>query len=1084
MTSPADTRSDTSAPNGGGFAGSGELVSLINAFDWSATSLGCISQWPQPVRSTVALLLRSPLPIVTLWGDEGIMIYNDAYSVFAGGRHPQLLGSKVREGWPEVADFNDHVVRTVLKGEVLSFTDRELTLHRTGQPEQVWMNLDYSPVVDDQGTPIGVISIVLETTAKIRAERWLSGERDRLRAMFEQAPGFMALLQGPDHVFELANPAYMQLVGHRQVLGKPLRQALPEIEGQGFIEILDSIYSSGEPFTGSSLEVELQRQPNGPKEKRLVDLVYQPVKGETGEIVGIFAQGADVTDRRVAEEALRRSEAQFRTFAQVMPNHVWAANADGELYWFNDQVYEYSGATPGDLDGNRWGRIVHPDDLERAAAQWETSIASREQYETEFRIRRHDGAFRWHIVRALPLLREDGSVENWIGTNTDIEEQRAAAEALSRLNTSLETEVEQRTADRDRMWRLSTDIMLVADFSARIVSVNPAWTQLLGWSSQELIGHSFMDLVHPDDRAATLNEVGRLSGGATTFRFENRYRKKDGGYLVLSWSAVPSDENIHAVGRDVTAERESAETLRMTELALQQAQKMESIGKLTGGVAHDFNNLLQVVSGNLQLLAKDVAGNERAEKRIANALAGVSRGSKLASQLLAFGRRQPLEPKVVNVGRFIYGMEDMLRRTLGEEIEVEAIVSGGLWNTLVDPTQIENAVLNLAINARDAMEGAGKLTLEIGNAFLDSAYAYQHPDVSPGQYVMLAVSDTGSGMPPEIMEKVFEPFFSTKPEGKGTGLGLSMVYGFVKQSGGHVKIYSEVGHGTTVKIYLPRSMETEDIVADVDAGPVTGGTETVLVVEDDEGVRNTVVELLTELGYRVLKARDADSALSVIESGVPIDLLFTDVVMPGTLKSPEMARKARERLPRLAVLFTSGYTENSIVHGGRLDAGVDLLSKPYTREALARKVRHVLGNQAQRNQAGASAAPRSGNIVSRPKLRILLVEDDILIRMNTAEMLAGLGHEVTEADRAETALETLARERFDLLVTDLGLPGLSGAELATRARAADRSILVIVASGNDMGSDPLPEGTISVGKPYGEDQLEAAIEKALTRKSE
>ncbi|MDG2535318.1 ATP-binding protein [Sphingomonas sp. HITSZ_GF] len=377
--------------------------------------------------------------------------------------------------------------------------------------------------------------------------------------------------------------------------------------------------------------------------------------------------------------------------------------------------------------------------------------------------------------------------------------------------------------------------------------------------------------------------------------------------------------------------------------ALQQAQKMETIGKLTGGVAHDFNNLLQVISGNLQLLARDVQGQEKPERRVANALAGVQRGSKLASQLLAFGRRQPLEPRVLNVGRFLGGMEDMLRRALGEAIGIEVITSGGLWNCQADPTQLENAILNLAINARDAMGGAGKLTIEAANASLDDDYTHRLEDVPPGQYVMLAVTDTGSGIAPELIEQVFEPFFSTKPEGQGSGLGLSMVYGFVKQSGGHVKIYSEIGHGTTVKLYLPRVRKREEVlVASHETVPMRGGTETILVAEDDPDVQATVVELLTELGYTVLRANDATSALSVIESGMAIDLLFTDVVMPGSLKSPELARLARARLPELAVLFTSGYTENAIVHDGRLDAGVELLSKPYSREQLARKVRAVL----------------------------------------------------------------------------------------------------------------------------------------------
>ena len=402
---------------------------------------------------------------------------------------------------------------------------------------------------------------------------------------------------------------------------------------------------------------------------------------------------------------------------------------------------------------------------------------------------------------------------------------------------------------------------------------------------------------------------------------------------------------------DITDRHQAEERLR-------QAQKMEAVGQLTGGVAHDFNNLLQVISANLHLVSRLTRDDVKVMQRIDSASEAVRRGAKLASQLLAFGRRQALAPRVVDVGRFIGGIEDLLRRSIGEGIEVEFIVSGGLWHTFIDPTQIENALLNLAINARDAMDGNGRLTIEVGNAFLDDDYVRGQLDVKPGQYVMLAVSDTGCGMTPQVLSQVFQPFFSTKPAGSGTGLGLSMVYGFVRQSGGHVKIYSEPGQGTTVKVYLPRARDAE---GQVDATPepaaaddAGGGAETVLVVEDDAAVRGATVEMLQELGYRVLKASDADQALVVIDDAVAhhaaIDLLFTDVVMPGRLKSPELADKARQRLPGIAVLFTSGYAQNAIVHGGRLDPGVELLPKPYSARALASKVRAVLDHGAGQPQ--------------------------------------------------------------------------------------------------------------------------------------
>jgi PAS domain S-box-containing protein len=675
----------------------------------------------------------------------------------------------------------------------------------------------------------------------------------------------------------------------------------------------------------------------------------------------------------------------------------------------------------------------------------------------------------------------------------EIAERAKTQEALSQLNETLELRVTEAVADRDRLWELSEDLLVVADFEGRLLRISPSWTRVLGYARDALLSRYYLDLVHPDDTAAISQGVRSLRQGGRSITFENRLRTQDGRWRWIAWTLSTDEARraIHGVGRDVTADKEAAEALKQADEALRLAQKMEAVGKLTGGVAHDFNNLLQVVGGNLQLLARDVVGHEKAEQRVRNALAGVARGAKLASQLLAFGRRQPLAPKVVNLGRFVRGLDDMLRRALGDGIEIETVISGGLWNTLVDPFQVENALLNLAINARDAMLGHGKLTIEAGNASLDDGYAGRHADVTAGQYVMVAVTDTGAGMTPQILEHVFEPFFTTKPEGQGTGLGLSMVYGFVKQSNGHIKIYSEPGQGTTVRIYLPRERQEEDLATEVDAGPVSGGTETILAVEDDEDVRTTVVELLSELGYRVLKAKDAQSALAIVESGMPVDLLFTDVVMPGPLRSPELARKARERLPQVAVLFTSGYTDNAIVHGGRLDEGIELLSKPYTREALARKIRHVLRNQQQRNAAAAGAVPKGSPVPANSKapvpprrLRVLLVEDDELIRVNTAEMLEGLGHGVVQAGDAAQALAALHGGVFDVLMTDIGLPGVSGVDLAARARVHVRGLHVVFASGHELvpGRDVNPDDDRSLHllKPYTVADLAQVFEQIVT----
>ncbi|MFC3693189.1 response regulator [Chenggangzhangella methanolivorans] len=702
------------------------------------------------------------------------------------------------------------------------------------------------------------------------------------------------------------------------------------------------------------------------------------------------------------------------------------------------------------------------------------------------------------------------------------------------VDNSVRVAIDRKLVESHRRFRTAMDavhgILWTNDASGRMAGEQPGWAALTGQSYEAYQGYGWADAVHPEDAAGTVSAWEAALAAKGMFVHEHRVRRADGEWRsfairalpiieangeIAEWVGVHTDithqraaeralrEHSEALARQIAHRERAEEQLRRlneglearvaaeveerrrAETKLAQSQKMETIGKLTGGVAHDFNNLLQVVSGNLQLLARDIVGNERAERRVANAMAGVSRGAKLAAQLLAFGRRQALEPKVVNVSRLVQGLDDMLRRAIGEAVEIETIFSGALWNTFIDPVQVETALLNMAINARDAMEGRGRLTIELANAHLDDAYARDHDEVTPGQYVMLAVTDTGCGMTPELVEKVFEPFFSTKAEGKGSGLGLSMVYGFVKQSGGHVKIYSEPGHGTTIRLYLPRAVEDEDVEVAPAAGPLQGGTETVLVVEDDPEVRETVIAMVSDLGYRVLRAVDATSALHVIESGVPIDLLFTDVVMPGALKSPELARKARARLPDLAVLFTSGYTENSIVHGGKLDAGVELLSKPYTREALARKFRHVLANRRQRAIAPApqpdvkspSSEPAAKPPVDASAPTVLLVEDDALILMNTAEMLQQAGYLVVEARSAEEAMAALRTAPVDVLVTDLNLPGASGAALAAEARALRPEAAVVYATG-DATAVRDEAGANILSKPYDAAELLRVVEAA------
>ena len=1012
----------------------GELARLISVFDWSATSLGPIGQWSQGTKAVVSLILQSPVPIVTLWNEDGVMIYNDAYSVFAGGRHPQLLGSKVREGWPEVADFNDHVMKSGLAGQTLAYSDQELTLHRRGEPEQVWMNLDYSPIMDEAGQPVGVMAVVVETTGKVRAERQLRGERERLRKMFEQAPGFMAMMTGPDHVFQDANSAYLALVGYRDILGRPIREALPEIIDQGFVRILDHVRDTGLRHIGRGAKVALARRPGSPPEERFVDFVFQPIVEEDGRTAGIFVQGNDVTDQKRAELALRRETRHLEVLNRLGAELAAELDLEKVVQLTTDAGVELTGAAFGaffynvfDDAGGRY-MLYALSGIERAAFDGFPMPRKTAIFSHTFD---GDGVIRSGDITADPKY---GSFEPYKG--------------------------------------MPNGHLPVRSYLA--VPVVSRSGEVIGGL---FFGHPEPDRFEEDHERLIVGAAGQVAIALDNARLFQSAQKE----LAERRRAEEALQELNARLEQKVAD-EIAERLK-TEEALRQSQKMESLGQLTGGVAHDFNNLLQVISGNLQLLSRDVSGNDKARRRVENALSGVQRGSKLASQLLAFGRRQPLEPKVVNVGRLVRGLEELLRRTLGEDIIVETATDVDVGNTFLDPAQIENALLNLAINSRDAMETGGRLTIEARNAVLDEDYVKHEPDVVAGNYILLSVADTGTGMTPEVLAQVFEPFFSTKPVGKGTGLGLSMVYGFVKQSGGHIKIDSETGRGTTIKLYFPRVYRQEDAVADPEQGPISGGTETILVAEDDEQVRATVVEMLGDLGYRVLKAKDAAGALNVVESGIPIDLVFTDVVMPGPVTSTELARYAQARLPDVAVLFTSGYTQDSIVHDGRLDADVDLLSKPYTREALARKIRQVLNSQQQRNRTratfatGAASSSNTGNSLM-PRYRILLVEDDFLIRMSTADMLSDLGHQVEEAGNAEEALTVLKSGMFDVLMTDLGLPGITGGEFARQARELSPHIGVIFATGRDrIPDDGAVDGAVLLKKPFANEEIARALDQ-------
>lgn len=771
----------------------------------------------------------------------------------------------------------------------------------------------------------------------------------------------------------------------------------------------------------------------------------------------------------------------LRQWAESISDYsIFALSPQGVVLTWNRGGEHIQGYRAEEIIGQSFALFYRPEERALGAPQAAVRLATEAgRYVQEgWRVRK-DGTPFWANVVMTALRDGKGQLIGFGNVIADVSDKKAAHDAVLKSERSFRLLVQGVTDYA--IFMLSPD--------GHITSWNAGARRIKGYTEAEIIGSHFSRFYSPEDVAAGVPirglETARRDG---RFEAEGWRVRRDGSrfFAHVIIDAIYEDGKLAGfakVTRDITEHRRAREQLEQTQQALFQAQKMEALGQLTGGVAHDFNNVLQVMRGNLELLQSRHGRDAWSAERLGNAIDAVDRGAKLASQLLAFGRQQPLAPVVINPARQLRTLDDLMRRALGESIEVESVVAGGLWNTAVDPHQFENVILNLAINARDAMPDGGRLTLELSNATLDDEYVASLPDVAAGQYVMLAVTDTGIGMRPDVMERAFDPFFSTKPEGQGSGLGLSMAYGFVKQSGGHIRLYSEVGEGTTVRVYLPRSTATPFDTERSKAGELRHGNETILVAEDDQKVRETVAELLSGLGYAVLKANNAEQALAVVKSGVHIDLLFTDVVMPGLLRSPEMARRAVQILPGLKVLYTSGYTQNAIVHGGRLDPGVKLLSKPYSRQQLALKIRQVLGNSDieatgpeasdKRPDAAPHSAPEPG------RLRVLVVEDDASLLDAVCELLTLIGTSPQRSATAAQALNILQAGAVDVLLTDIVLPDMSGIELARRAFEVHSELRVVFASGNPVPAhDNFPFKWTALRKPYTLDELRLALQRA------
>ena len=795
-----------------------------------------------------------------------------------------------------------------------------------------WMRARAYPRRDGGGDVVQWYGVVEDIHDRKLAEAQLRESEERYRSLFESIEVGFCIVEmkfedgvAVDYKVAEANPAFVRQTG-ADVTGRWVSEFAPNLERHWF-ETYGRVALTGEPA-----HFEHYADVFG----RWFDVRALRTGDPAANRVAIFF--SDITERRKVESRVEAGERELRLITDALPVLISFIDAD-HVYRFANRAYDDWFSIPAEeVVGQNVRILLGPEGYAARKPFLDRALAG-EAVTFELDWPHRDGRHRVAEIRYLPRRAADGHVDGFHVFVQDVSDRKRTEAELAR-------QVAARTAERDQIWQASSDMLCVANLDGYFVSLNPAWTTMLGWTDDEMRARPFLDFVHPDDVEATVAAAGGLARGEAQITFENRYRHRDGHYLWLSWNAVPRDGLIYASVRDVTAIKDQAEALAQAEEALRQSQKMEAVGQLTGGLAHDFNNLLAGISGSLELMQTRMSQGRLGDidRYMTVAQEAAKRAAALTHRLLAFSRRQTLDPKPTNVNRLVNDMEELVRRTVGPAIHLEVVGLAGLWPALIDPGQLENALLNLCINARDAMPEGGRITIETANRWIDEAGGRRH-DLVPGQYLSVCVTDTGTGMAPDLIEKVFEPFFTTKPTGEGTGLGLSMVYGFAKQSGGQVRIYSEVGEGTTVCLYLPRhygEADENEIARRLEEVEQAGQGETVLIVDDEPSVRMLVTEVLEDLGYTAIEAADSVAGLKVLQSDVRIGLLVTDVGLPGGMNGRQMADAGRERRPDLKVLFITGYAENAVLGNGYLRPGMQVLTKPFVLETLATRIKDLI----------------------------------------------------------------------------------------------------------------------------------------------
>ncbi|WP_145010652.1 ATP-binding protein [Pseudomonas oryzihabitans] len=833
-------------------AGGGEMGARLRAHDWSESPLGEPAGWPQSLKSALSICLNSSFPTAIYWGPELLLLYNDAWAPIPAERHPWALGRPAQEVWQDIWPVvGPQFAEVMSSGQGFSAFDQLLPMVRQGVVRETYWNYSFTAIRGEGGEIAGIFNQGHETTQRILDERRRAADAARQRRMFEQAPGFVAIVRGPEHVFDFVNVAFRRLFGERDFEGHAVRTVFPELQNQGYFELLEQVYQSGRRFVAERTPLRLESQ-GEPVRTLYLDFIYEPLTDEAGQVIGIFCQGQDVTEAHLARAALEASERRFRTALEIETVGALCFDAEGRLIDANDAFLRMSGHDQQDLQR---GRIAWPAPALRCA---DDQLPPDERS-----YQRRDGSVGWALVAAKRL--PDGSTFEFIVDISDrkraeaeLREETRTLEALKRIDTELASQLDlahlvqtvtdagveltgarfgayfdQRHAEHGGTLQLltlsgtdraalehldgptATALFAPTLGSASVlrtddVAADPRYgrsSQHQGLTAGHLPVRSYLAVSVVARSGAVLG--GLFFGHPEPGRFNARHERLMAALAARAALAIEQAQLFQAVrtANETLEQRVAARTAELTQAqqALHQAQKMEAIGQLTGGIAHDFNNLLAGIIGSLELIERRLhqQRTDQLDRLLGGAQAYAARAASLTQRLLAFSRRQTLEPKPTDVNELMLAMEELIRRSVGPAIEVQARPAERLWPSVIDAVQLESALLNLAINARDAMPQGGQLVLATAN--LPQAAADRPEGLPAGDYIRVQVRDTGTGIPPDIRERIFDPFFTTKPPGQGTGLGLSMVHGFVHQSGGQIQVDTQPGAGTCISLYLPRA---------------------------------------------------------------------------------------------------------------------------------------------------------------------------------------------------------------------------------------------------------------------------------------